>query len=217
MYYKITGIIPAFNEEKTIGDIITVLKKVDLIEDIIVVNDGSTDKTAEISRGFGAEVIDLKKNMGKGGAVDAGVRETDSDIVLFLDADLLGLKQKHITDLLLPVILDECQMTIGVFEDGRKITDLGQKITPFLSGQRAMKRGIISDIKNIDVTRYGIELALTKYVSTNNVDYKEVPLSNLTHVMKEEKMGLMKGLTERVKMYWEVIKVLKFDEFSRKR
>jgi glycosyltransferase involved in cell wall biosynthesis len=202
----ITAIIPAYNEEKTIGNVLSVVKEVDLIDEIIVVSDGSEDRTAEIARTYNVQVIELKNNLGKGGAIRKGVDKCSSDIILFLDADLIGLKPKHVTALLLPVINGECEMSIGVFNNGRFATDLAQKVAPYLSGQRALKRTLIEQISNIDITRYGVEVAMTKYVSKNNIKTKEIILDNLTHIMKEEKMGVVKGFTARLKMYWEIAK-----------
>ncbi|WP_069649570.1 glycosyltransferase family 2 protein [Caloranaerobacter ferrireducens] len=204
----ITTIIPAYNEEKTIGNVLSVVKEIDLIDRIIVVSDGSEDMTAQIARDFGVDVIELKDNIGKGGAIKNGVDRTNGEIILFLDADLVGLKPKHVLDLLMPVINGECDMSIGIFNNGRFATDLAQKLTPYLSGQRAIKRYIIEGISNIDVTRYGVEVALTRYVSKNNIKTKEVYLDNVTHVMKEEKLGVVKGFTARLKMYRDIAKYI---------
>ncbi|MTI48031.1 glycosyltransferase family 2 protein [Sporosalibacterium faouarense] len=207
--YSIAAIIPAYNEEKTIGNIIETIKQVDLIDNIIVVSDGSKDKTAEIAKGFtGVKVIDIKENKGKANAIMTGLHESEEDIFLFLDADLLGLSPKHITDLLLPIIREDAHMTLGVFNHGRFITDLGQIVTPYLTGQRALKRKIIEDIANLDISRFGIEMAITDYVSNNNIKVVEVVLENVTHLMKEEKMGVLKGFKERIKMYLDIFKFI---------
>ncbi|QIB26156.1 glycosyltransferase family 2 protein [Caloranaerobacter azorensis] len=204
----ITTIIPAYNEEKTIGNVLSVVKEIDLIDRIIVVSDGSEDMTAQIARSFGVDVIELKDNVGKGGAIKSGVDRTNGEIILFLDADLIGLKPRHVLDLLMPVINEECDMSIGIFSNGRFATDLAQKLTPYLSGQRAIRRYIIEGISNIDVVRYGVEVALTRYVSKNNIKTKEVYLDNVTHVMKEEKLGVVKGFTARLKMYRDIAKYI---------
>ncbi len=204
---SIAAIIPAYNEEKTIGSVISAVKEVDLIDYIIVISDGSNDNTALIAGLYeGVEVIELSDNIGKSKALLKAVEMTKSDILLFLDADLIGITSKHITDLLLPIICDDSDMTIGVFNNGRVITDIAQMVTPYLSGQRALKRKIIEDIAHIDITRFGIEMAITQYVSKSNIDVLEVILDNVTHVMKEEKMGIVKGFRERIKMYWDIIK-----------
>ncbi|MHB1392474.1 MAG: glycosyltransferase family 2 protein [Clostridia bacterium] len=205
---NVTAIIPAYNEELTIASVINCLIKVDKIQKIIVVSDGSTDKTAAIARECGADVIELEENVGKGGAIKAGVNECGTEVILFLDADLIGLKEKHVIDLIEPVMDNNTDMTIGIFRNGRMVTDLAQKVTPYLSGQRAIKKSVIDKIPNIDITRYGVEVALTKYVEKFSIRVQEVELPDMTHVTKEEKLGLIKGVQARLKMYWDIVKIL---------
>lgn len=87
------------------------------------------------------------------------------------------------------------------------MTDLAQRLTPFLTGQRAVKRWVL-DMLSDDVwnTGYGIEMALTRYIHKWNLKVMEVPLYGVTHAMKEEKMGVVRGMAERLKMYWEIAK-----------
>ena len=85
-------------------------------------------------------------------------------------------------------------MTIGIFTNGRVITDFAHRLTPFLSGQRCVTGWIINDLYDADISRFGVETVLTRIVSSKNINVKEVFLENLTHVMKEEKMGLIKVL-----------------------
>ncbi len=83
---KVTAIIPAYNEELAIGSVIITTKK--NVDHVIVVDDGSTDQTAEIAELAGAEVIKHKKNLGKGAALKTGfdaVKKTD--IIVTLDGD----------------------------------------------------------------------------------------------------------------------------------
>jgi len=205
---NVTAVIPAYNEEQTIADVVKCVISIDKIQKVIVVSDGSTDSTAEIARECGADVIELDENVGKGGAIRAGINECGTEIILFLDADLIGLTEKHVLDLIEPVIDNEADMTIGIFKNGRMVTDLAQKVTPYLSGQRAIKKSIIDKIPNIDITRYGVEVALTKYVDKFNVRVQEVDLPDMTHVTKEEKLGIIRGMHARLKMYWDIVKIL---------
>ena len=207
----VSAIIPAYNESKTIGNILRVVKSVPLINEIIVVSDGSADDTAEIARNYGVHVIELIENLGKSGAVKAGLIECAYEIVILLDADLIGLKTDHIYNLLLPVLNDECDMTVGIFKHGRKATDLAQKIAPKLSGQRALKKNILEKIQDIELTSYGFEIALTKLVNTDTYNVKEVYLHDVTHLTKEEKLGVLHGFSLRMKMYWDIVKIINKD------
>ena len=207
---RVTAIIPAYNEEERIGTVLEAVKKSSLVDDIIVVDDGSEDKTAEVAFNLGVKVIINDKNLGKGGALCRGLRNCQSEVILFLDADLCGLETKDVDHLLEPVLSGDYDMTIGIFANGRLTTELAQKVAPFLSGQRAIKRQILNDISGLEISRYGVEAALTRYVKKNNVRIKEVQLVDVSHVMKEEKLGIIRGLAERLKMYRDIVKAMTF-------
>jgi len=206
---KTAAIIPAFNEERTIGSVIETVWQVPLIDEIIVVSDGSTDGTAHIAETMGVRVVSLPENLGKGGAMMVGVNSTTADVVLFLDADLIGLRPMHVADLLLPVLEGRAEMTVGIFEQGRLATDLAQFIAPFLSGQRAVKRELVRQLSNLELTRFGVEVALTRFAKTAGISVVEVELRDMTHVMKEEKLGMVRGFMARLRMYWEIARCVR--------
>ncbi|MGM0444977.1 MAG: glycosyltransferase family 2 protein [Bacillota bacterium] len=203
----IKALIPAFNEEKTIGDILDVLNKVPHIKEIIVVDDGSKDNTYQVAKNRGARVIRLPENKGKGAALQEGITNVDTDIILLLDGDLIGLKKEHVYKLINPVLSDEADMTIGIFKKGRNLTDLAQVVSPRLSGQRAIKLSELKKVKNLDKKGFGVEVSLNKHFK-NSGRVTEVELFDLTHVMKEEKMGFVNGVKARTKMYVDILKSL---------
>lgn len=204
---EVAAIIPAYNEEKTISAVISALESSTLVDQIIVVSDGSEDKTVEAALSHQeVELIELLENRGKGGAVKAGLDLCSAEIILILDADLIGLTVEHIASLLEPVREQRAMMTVGVFEKGRVVTDIAQKMAPFLSGQRALKRELLENISDLDLSRFGIEVALHHHVEENEISAEVVQLPDLSHVMKEEKLGFWKGLMARVKMYWEIVR-----------
>ena len=113
---KTTAIIPAYNEEQRIGEVLEAVKNSRLVDEIIVVDDGSVDKTAEVAKRMGVKVIINDKNLGKGGALCRGLKDCQSDVILFLDADLCGFKPEDADRLLQPVLSGEWDMTIGIFQ-----------------------------------------------------------------------------------------------------
>lgn len=205
---RVSAIIPAFNEEKTIINVLTAVIACPEIDEIVVVSDGSTDQTADLVRQTTAKLIELDVNVGKGGAMKEGVNNSQGEIIIFLDADLIGLTVEHLQNMLAPVVANECDMVIGIFENGRLTTDLAQKMSPFLSGQRVVKRSILDGLDNMEMTKFGIEVALTQHARSSNISWKGVTLKNMSHVMKEEKLGLFRGFMYRLKMYWEIIIIL---------
>lgn len=208
---QVSAIIPAFNEEKTVANVIRPLKEVPAVAEIIVVNDGSTDNTETVAREAGARVITSPYNRGKGGAMMLGVEHAGQEVILFLDADLIGLTSKHVELLIEPVLSGRVEMAVGVFEHGRLATDLAQMVAPFLSGQRVLTKNLLSRVDNLEWARFGVEIALTKYAAEHDIKMEEVVLEDVSHVMKEEKLGLWKGFRARMKMYWEIAKSLSDD------
>ncbi len=200
----VSVVIPALNEEETIFEIVSILAGINILDEIIVVCDGCTDNTAALARAAGAEVVELAQNVGKGGAMMAGVRAARNDVVLFLDADLIGLTSESVVNLVNPVLRGKADMTVGIFEKGRVATDFAQTVAPFLSGQRAVKRCLLEGMSDLDASRFGVEIALTRYAVENDLVVEEVVLRDMTHRMKEEKLGFVKGVAARMRMYWEI-------------
>lgn len=208
MNQTVAVIVPAYNEERTVRRTIHVLQHVDVLDEIIVVNDGSSDRTAEIvAEELGVTLVNLAENRGKGGAVRAGLDRTQADVIMLLDADLVGLRKQHIMDLVSPVLMGKAKATMGVFTEGRTMTDLAQLVAPKLSGQRAMLRELLAGA-DIEDTRYGVEVAINRHLEDLGIDVYEVELENLSQVTKEEKMGVLKGLSARAVMYYDVMKIL---------
>jgi hypothetical protein len=198
-------IVPAYNEAARVGQVLRTLRETALPLEILVVNDGSLDDTSSVARSVeGVRVLDLPFNTGKGGAMQAGARATDAELLLFLDADLIGLRPNHVVDLLLPVARAEVAMAVGVFRGGRLATDLSHLLVCYISGQRALRRDLFLSIPGIERSRSGVETAITKYVKSRGLRVRNVVMYGVTHPMKEEKMGLLPGIRARLRMYWEI-------------
>jgi len=138
-----------------------------------------------------------------------GVSEARNDTLLFLDADLVGLTTAHVDKLIRTYIEQELDMAVGVFANGRKNTDLAQRINPYASGQRMLSRKHWEMAKeNVEDMDYGIEITLSKLSSKAGWKKDYVKLEGVTHVLKEEKRGLARGILDRLKMYGDMIKWL---------
>ncbi|MDI6870390.1 MAG: glycosyltransferase family 2 protein [Bacillota bacterium] len=199
-------IIPAYNEARRIRRVIEVARRTPGAVEVIVVDDGSEDHTARVAQGSGARVLRLPENRGKGAAMLTGAQEARTELVLFLDADLLGLTPAHILALVEPVATGRADMTMGVFGAGRRTTDLAQKLAPFLSGQRAMYRQTFLAIPALAEARYGVEVVLSAYAREASLRVERVTLPGVSQVMKEEKHGFWRGFLARMKMYWEIVR-----------
>lgn len=202
-------IIPAYNEEHRIGTVLRAVKAAKLVDEIIVVSDASTDRTAQVAREIGGcQVLELAFNSGKGGAMFAGARATQAEIIAFVDADLEGLRGDHVDRIVKPLLSNSCDMCIGIFRGGKFWSDTAQRISPYISGQRAMKRSILDAIPFIGEMRMGVEVTINTYAKRARARVMRVVLHGVSNTFKESKMGLVKGVRARGKMYAEIGRAL---------
>ena len=155
----VTIIIPAYNEEEGILNIIKELKKLPENYDIIVVDDGSTDNTYEVARSTGIKVIRHPYNKGNGAAIKTGALEARGDVLLFMDGDGQH-NPEYIPDVL--QYIGEYDMVVGARTEefkGLAIRNAGNrflillanyltgfKIQDLTSGFRAIKKDVFRDL-----------------------------------------------------------------------
>ena len=191
--YIVAG-IPAFNEEKTIAKVVLLTKK--YVDKVVVVDDGSTDMTAEIAEALGAEVIRHKVNLGKGAALRtlfAKARECGADVLVLLDADDQHNPQQ-ISDIIEPIIKNEADIVIGSRFLGKSIgipkyrkvglkvlskiiaTITKNSITDPLSGFRALSKKALAMIDLLE-KGYGVEVEMLLKAVKKGLRICEVPIT----------------------------------------
>ena len=190
---SVSVIIPAFNEEKTVAHVVNVVKSLKYIGEIVVVDDGSTDQTSKFAEEAGARVIHHIKNRGKGAAIKTGFKNSNGDIVVFLDADLKNLTQSQVRNIIEPIMNGEADVTKTKFKrEAGRVTELTAKpLLKFffpeikydqpLSGQFAAKRSFLNKIKLED--DYGIDVGIVLDADILGMKVKEVDIGNIEHVM----------------------------------
>lgn len=201
---RISVVIPAYNEEKTIFEVIAATKN-EFIDDVIVVNDGSSDDTENEARRAGATVVTLAHNVGKGAAMDVGVACARHDIICFLDADVLGLTKQKLDAIILPVAEWNYEMFVGICR--RKIYWLNKiiRVSPILGGERVIKRKVWESVLPKYKKNFQIEIALNYHVKKSGGRMGFLLLPNLTHLTKEIKHGLAVGILERLLMAADIV------------
>ena len=206
---KVSAVVPAYNEASRIGAVLKPLVRSVSVDEVIVVDDGSDDGTANMAEQYPVQVVRLAENCGKAKALDEGVMRARNDVLLFLDADLVGLTEAHVDHFIDAYIKSGVDMAVGVFANGRKNTDFAQKFNPYASGQRILTKKLWERAKaHVHKMNYGIEFALSKLAVKEGWTKEKVKLEGVTHVLKEEKRGFSNGMRERFKMYGDMIKWL---------
>ncbi|MDX2066052.1 MAG: glycosyltransferase [Fimbriimonadaceae bacterium] len=199
------AILPAYNEASRIQPVLHAVRQSGRFDRITVVCDGCEDHTAQAARTVvGVEVIELPVNRGKAAAMAIGLQLDSAELVTFIDADLRGLRAEHLHQLVEPVASGQCDMTVGVFRGGHLWSDAAHHVAPFLSGQRTLRRELFERIGAVDSMRMGVEVALNEAARRGAARVQHVRLRGISNCHKEQKLGLRRGVMERLRMYREI-------------
>lgn len=203
----VSVIIPAFEEEKTIREAILSAQGHPLVGEIIVVDDGSTDRTYKEALSTGVRAVRLTENLGKAGAMSYGVRLARHDTILFLDADILGVTHDMITQIVTPVLEGKHEMYVGM--RARKIFWLNKtlRFLPIIGGERALTRNLWDSVPEIYKHRFQIEIALNYFAKKTSRGMGALLIRGVRHVTKEMKHGLWLGLWRRTRMIYNCISI----------
>jgi glycosyltransferase involved in cell wall biosynthesis len=207
---RISAIIPVYNEAGKVGLVLETLRHVTWISELLVVDDGSTDSSADEIRIAAQSDPRLRllqhiENQGKGQAIFSGWQATKSPYLLLLDADLFGLKPHHVYDLMEPVITNQADMSIGQFKRGRFASDFSHLLTPWLSGQRCLRANLLGQISSRAAQGYGFETALTVAAGQFGWRTSRVPMQAVWHLASEARRGIWVGAKNRFKMYRQIV------------
>ncbi len=209
--HSIAAIIPAYNESKGIVKVLEVLRDINYLSEIIVVDDGSKDGTGknvikQAEKDPRIHLIRHEKNQGKGQSVSDAIKITNSNLIITLDADLKGLKPLHISQLVEPLLTSDVDMTLGIFKGGNLRTDLSHWLTPWLSGQRALWLSHLEKIYWPAASGYGLETAITAASQKYQWKTRRVFWMGVSHPPSEVHRGLIRGVYNRSKMYSQILK-----------
>lgn len=224
----VSCIVPAFNEERSIASVLAVLTASPLIGEIIVVDDGSSDNTAGIVRKRFPKVCLLShaQNKGKADALLTGARRAKYPVLFFCDADLTGLRQKHIKKLVLPVLEGRVRMMVGTPEYmntwiksnwyrrlfGKKPVRMSEFIVG-LGGEKVLLRSDFLKIApRILGSGYGVEHIILDYFKKRKLKFRYCLLEGVGHTYKLRKWGLVEGGVREIGAFWTFAKqwLLKF-------
>lgn len=199
------AIVPAFNEEKTVGNVVRTLVSSGFFDEVIVISDGSSDRTVEVAKEAGATLVhEMPKNSGKGAAMGHGVMHTDLPVICFFDADLKGLTVEHARLILEPVVHGKRYMNMGLRDRGPFWTALATRM-PMVGGERALRREMFDMIPDKYRSGFKVETALNYFCRVNHLPYGLVVLPGLSIVRKMEKVGVLRGAVQYVRMSTQVV------------
>jgi glycosyltransferase involved in cell wall biosynthesis len=185
---RTAAVIPAWNEASTVGAVVYAALDAARVDEVIVVDNASTDDTAAAAAAHGARVVH-EPTPGKGQALRAGVAATEAEVLVFLDADLVGLRHEHVDELVGLVVDDKADMACGLFDRGPVANPIFLEGLPVLTGQRALPRELFEQLAEDDIRGYRVEAALNSLVARHELRRADRVLPGLWHRTKEEKLA----------------------------
>ena len=187
----VTILVPAYNEENGIGPVLDELKKLNLPGEILVIDDGSTDKTFERAQATGVQVIRHDINRGYGQALKSGILAARNDIIVITDADgtypneelenLLSYISTHDmvvgartgSQVKIPIIRQPAKKFLNILANylaGTRIPDLN-------SGMRAFRKDVALKFFNILPSGFSFTTTITLAMLSNGYRVKYFPIN----------------------------------------
>jgi len=197
--------VPAHDEAATIGGVVEPIVRHPLVGEVIVVDDGSRDATAARANDAGARVISLHRTRGKAAAMQWGTHLARHEILLFCDADVIGLSAEKITRIVKPVLAGQFDMHVGIRARRTYWANRLLHFTPVIGGERALRREIWDQVPPEYKRNFQIEIALNFFAKQNGQRMGISILRGLTQVIKERKRGLLAGLWQRMLMIRDIL------------
>lgn len=217
MQKKVSVIIPAYNEREGLPKVVAEMP--DVVDEVLVVDDGSTDGTYEVAKGMEVRVLRHKENMGKVAAIQTGLRHATGGIVVLTDADftypagdivpLLKELEKGADLVIGSRFMGKIENMPLLNRIGNKILSLvvtfvsGSKITDSQSGFRGFRRGFIDKIK---VSARSLEFETEMTVKAAKLGYKvtEVPIKYRRRIGKSK----LNPIKDGYKMFFAILSIL---------
>jgi glycosyltransferase involved in cell wall biosynthesis len=212
---KVSVVIAAYNEAPRIANVLKVVENHPLIDEVIVVNDGSADNTSGVCKKFRIKLIENKKNLGKTLSVKKGIEATKNDLIMLLDADLVGLNPEAIEQLARPVLSEKVDWTLSVRKNSFLVMRLAK--IDWMSGERVVPKNLLLNglIWSRPDVGYSLETLMNKSLLDGNHTFQSVYLPTVTNTNKSNKNseGFISGWAKNFRMIGQISKVVPFWEF----
>jgi glycosyltransferase involved in cell wall biosynthesis len=193
MRVSVSCIIPAWNEAERLPLVLRAVVGHPAVDEVIVVDDGSQDGSADVAQAMGASVLRQRRNGGKSAAVAAGVAQAQGDLILLLDADLVGLTAMQVMELLAPVRSGRADVAISLRQNAPWVwRRIG---LDYISGERVMRREMLLPWLNrmAGLKGFGLEVFLNRLWIADRARVAVVGLAAISP-SKAAKQGLLRGI-----------------------
>lgn len=205
----ITCIVPAHNEAPRIAAVLQVLTRHPLIAEVIVVDDGSRDGTAEVAAAFPVTLLRLSPNRGKTAALAEGLRAARHDLVMLIDSDLTGLSAADITALVMPLRQGRAQASVSLRGNAPRLWRwIG---LDYISGERVFSRALLNGREGdlLRLPKFGFEVFLNTLWIAQGLRVAVVDWPGVASPAKATKRGLWPGLAADAAMLADMFRTIR--------
>jgi glycosyltransferase involved in cell wall biosynthesis len=218
MNSKCSCIIPIYNEAQRISEVLKIFSQVKEIDEIICVDDGSTDDTNNVIKTLFPKVklLTLSTNQGKSVAIATGLNETENEFIFLADADILNIKASEIR---CAVIAMKTNPVLDMIILRRNKTVLSIKLTRadvVFSGEKILKRKDLLRVFTLKPQLYQIEVAINEYMIRHRKRVYWIS-SSAQNIFKTEKFGLLPGIWGELVMHKSMIDYIGLFSYVRQR
>lgn len=211
---KMSCIIPCHNEKGRIKKVLEVVTNHPLIDEVIVVDDGSIDDTRlDVQEFEKVKLLVHAKNQGKSRAICTGIRAAEGKYIFLIDADLIDLNTENVTQMLMPVINGWADWSISLRKHPWAWRLIGVEV---LSGERVFPKKALEDyLSEIELLPcYGLEVFINDIFVKNNFKIGVVPWYNVENSYRMNKYGFFSGLKMEVGMWLDIFRTISVFGFA---
>ena len=209
---SVSCLIPAYNEGANIGRVLEVVEKLSFLDEIIVIDDGSSDNTSEVvqqhqKKNNALKLISSSVNCGKTVTIQRGVNACQGDIVVMLDSDLINLKPEHVRKLVSAIKDETYDLVILDRAGDRKAIWGWTNCARFFGGERAFRK---KDFLQIEFPVQGgflLEITMNLNFILQKKQIKTIYCDNLFTLHHYSKQGPKEGFKHYWKMSGEILAV----------
>jgi glycosyltransferase involved in cell wall biosynthesis len=205
----ISCIVCAYNEADRIEEVLRTLDGHPALQEVIVVNDGSTDHTKALVQAHpDIRLVSYRINRGKTYAMSRGIAAARAEHLMFLDADLAGLGPREIDLLAAPIAAGRADVSISLRSNSLGV--YRRMGLDFVSGERVIPAWLVRDeVETMaSLPRWGGETFINQLVIAANLDIEVVDWPAVTNTRKQEKVGAFRGLVGDLSMINDALQIL---------
>lgn len=212
MHRQVSCVIAAYNEAPRIAGVLRATVGHPLIQEVIVVDDGSKDDTRAVVSEFPeVRLLALEKNGGKSHAIAEGIARAGGEFIFLLDADLAGLRPEYLTNLIEPVLSGSADISISL--RGNTFIVWRWIGLDYISGERVFAKKFISPLleRISKLQGFGLEVYMNKFIVKQKLRIAVVRWDGAQSAFKHQTPGqwwLLGIKKDYIRMAWLVLKTV---------